>query len=863
MKKFILFSLLVSVSMMVLSQGTESFSNSNVAVTSAYSLRTWTGDNGLTWNASSARNDEGAGSSAITGLTGDYIIMRNTTGILSCTGIANGCSDISFKYAKAFTATGNFPTFGLFINGVQYGTTITASSNVAQTANFTVGVTGSFDFEIRQLTANDQGRLAIDDIIWTGNNTNPPCQDPTTQPTALTFSSTPTTITGNFTAASSNPNAYLIVRSASSTLSASPADGTTYSAGQSFGGGTVVIATSGTTFTDINLVPSTPYYYFIFSLNDQDCNGGPNYLQTGPLTNNTSTQSTPACVTPSSAANLNLTAANNFIGGSFTAAPGANRYLTIISTSSTLSASLLNGNEYTEGDSFGGGTVVSYSTSTSFTATGLTVNTPYYLFVFAASAECTGEPFYSSNPLTGNITTTNSSTGIPAGFYDGAAGLSCQPLKTALKNISSTNYNTLSYTPGVWNAYQYTDIKPGTTNLIWDIYTDDNNPAIPETYNFIYSTNQCGNYSGEGGCYNREHTTPQNWFNSLSPMVTDVHHVLPTDGYVNNARGNFPYGEVTNASYTSIDNQSKRGTGNNFGYTGIVFQPFAAFRGDVARISLYMATRYEDQIISQNWAGNATANVAMLASGEELFDAARRRLQVYDSWYLQTMFKWLNEDPVSQKEIDRNNAIYYQSGQNNRNPFVDHPEYAALVWQCTGVVPVTITDFTAIKHKEYVQLKWYATYETNFKLYEIERSTDGVRFYKIGQIEGQNLANYAFTDTDLPKESIVYYRLKMIDIDASYRNSKTVAVRLNNNFSNALVYPNPTLGMLNIKLVNAITSNTNLVITDIAGRIVKQQSLVKGQISIDMNVGSLTAGRYFIKINDQKLVINQSFVVLK
>lgn len=227
------------------------------------------------------------------------------------------------------------------------------------------------------------------------------------------------------------------------------------------------------------------------------------------------------------------------------------------------------------------------------------------------------------------------------------------------------------------------------------------------------------------------------------------------------------------------------------------------------------------------------------------------------------MFKWINQDPVSQKEIDRNNAIYYQSGQHNRNPFVDHPEYAALVWQCTGVVPVTITDFTAFKQKESVQLKWFATYETNFKVYEIERSTDGVRFNKIGEIEGRNLANYTFTDNNLPKGSIVYYRLKMIDIDASYRNSKTVVIRLNNNFSNALVYPNPTFEMLNIKLVNAITSNTTLVITDIAGRMVKQQSLVKGQLSIDMNVRSLTAGRYFITINDQKSVIKQSFVVIK
>jgi endonuclease I len=747
----------------------------------------------------------------------------------------------------------------VYINSILIGTanpTTTASSTTINSLN----ITGAFNLEIRQVTTGL--RIAIDDISWTGNNNNPPCTEPSAQPTALNLSSTPTSISGNFTASASNPDSYVIIRSLSGTLSANPVDGTVYTNGQSLGGGIVVGVTSVTNFMDMNLTASTLYYYFVCALNDQDCTGGPNYLQTGALTGNTSTSALPACTTPSVASSLALTPSNNFIAGSFSVAAGANRYLTVISTNSTLSAAPINGLTYTAGQLFGGGMVVSFATATSFTATGLNTNTTYYLFVFSANAECSGEPFYNSIALSGSALTTNSSSGIPVGFYDAANGQTCQTLKTTLKTISTNGYTTLSYTPGVWNAYQYTDIKPGTSNTIWDIYTDDNDPSVPETYTFIYNTNQCGNYNSEGDCYNREHTTPQSWFNSASPMVSDVHHLFPTDGWVNGKRSNFPYGEVTNATFTSIDNQSKLGSGNNFGYTGTVFEPINAFKGDLARVYLYMATRYEDQIISQNWAGNAEANPAMLTSGEQT-DAAIRRLQVYETWYLKTMFKWLNQDPVSQKEIDRNNAIYYQSGQNNRNPFVDHPEYAALVWQCTGVVPVTITDFTAFKYKESVQLKWFATYETNFKLYEIERSTDGVHFLKIGEMEGRNLANYAFTDNDLPKGSIVYYRLKMIDMDASYRNSKTVAVRLNNNFSNALVYPNPTHGMLNIKLVNAITSTTTLVITDIAGRLVKQQTLVKGQLSIDMDVHSLSAGRYFIKINDQKSMINESFVVIK
>ena len=67
------------------------------------------------------------------------------------------------------------------------------------------------------------------------------------------------------------------------------------------------------------------------------------------------------------------------------------------------------------------------------------------------------------------------------------------------------------------------------------------------------------------------------------------------------------------------------------------------------------------------------------------------------------MFDWNNLDPVDAKEINRNNLVFTQ--QNNRNPYIDHPEYVLAVWQCTGVLPVTVTDFTAQKNNESVLLK--------------------------------------------------------------------------------------------------------------------------------------------------------------
>jgi endonuclease I len=734
--------------------------------------------------------------------------------------------------------------------------------------------------------ANTSSRWTVDDVsLYTGVVLTP-CDEPAEQPTNLALTSTPTSVSGTFTGSASGADGYLIVRSTASTLSAFPADGSNYTVGQSLGGGTVIANTTLTSFTDNGLTPSTAYYYFVFAVNSENCSGGANYLITvNPApTGNTNTIATPAfapCVEPTAPATaLVLSATNMTISGTFTAAASANRYLVVISTNPTLSATPVDGTTYTVGTALGGGTVAAYTNTNSFSVTGLTPATQYYFFIFSVSGECTGEPdYYTGADLEGNILTT-SGTGVPAGYYNAATGLSCQPLKTALKNTITAGSQVLGYTPGVWNIYKFSDIHrndANTADIIWDMYSD--NPTGPEPYTFPYGTAQCGGggYSTEGDCYNREHSTPQSWFAELNPMVSDAHHIFATDGEVNNMRNNYPYGEVStlvgvsSGQHNPSLNGSKLGTGSNFGYAGTVFEPINAYKGDVARAGLYMSVRYEDEIISQNWSSNGTGNVVFLSPSDEP-DPAKRRLQIYDAWYLKTLIKWSTQDVVSQKEIDRNNAIYYQAvnttsggspkAQGNRNPFVDHPEYVALIFQCTGLVPVTLVDFTAQKQNQSVLLKWYATYETGFRRYDVERSIDGITFNKIGEVAGTNLANYNFTDDKLPNNTaVVYYRLNMIDIDGAAKYSKVVPVRLNNNLSNAIVYPNPAKDNLNIKLYEALGGNSTLQVADVAGRIVKTQSVSATQLNISLDVKSLPAGRYFIKISNSKQVINQSFVV--
>ncbi len=255
----------------------------------------------------------------------------------------------------------------------------------------------------------------------------------------------------------------------------------------------------------------------------------------------------------------------------------------------------------------------------------------------------------------------------PAGYYNSASGLSGYQLKTALYNIIK-DHNDQGYS-ALWSFYYYGDTLPqaltnsGTsTDIIWDIYSYNPNEANP--YEYVAGSNQCGTYSAEGSCYNREHTFPQSWFNKSSPMKNDAVQVLPTDGYVNGKRSNYPYSEV-NATWTS-QNGSKVGSSNIAGFSGTAFEPIDEFKGDLARIYFYMATRYENVIAS--WQYNSNADDVLDGTSDH----------VYDDWFLDLMMQWHEQDPVSQKEIDRNNDVY--DYQDNRNPFVDHPEYAESIW---------------------------------------------------------------------------------------------------------------------------------------------------------------------------------------
>lgn len=274
----------------------------------------------------------------------------------------------------------------------------------------------------------------------------------------------------------------------------------------------------------------------------------------------------------------------------------------------------------------------------------------------------------------GQTQTVNSVSAIPAGYYNSATGTG-YALKTQLKKIIDDNNDALSSEHiasdlgygGLWITYQtsdrdvFTGLGYENDNTIYDMYSENPTGSAGEC-NFIYGTSQDSGSGGTSECqfYNREHIVPQSIFAQASPMRNDAHFIPPTDKKVNGDRGDNPHGIVATVS-SITNNGGKHGSSAISGYSGQVFEPNNAFKGDIARMYFYFATRYEDNVAGYSYQMfNGTSN------------------QVFTAPFLNMLLTWHVNDPVSQFEITRNDAIYAR--QNNRNPFIDHPEYVCQIW---------------------------------------------------------------------------------------------------------------------------------------------------------------------------------------
>lgn len=314
----------------------------------------------------------------------------------------------------------------------------------------------------------------------------------------------------------------------------------------------------------------------------------------------------------------------------------------------------------------------------------------------------------------------------PAGYYNGTAGLTGYALKSKLHDIISDkminwHYDDLKVLYNQTDLDKYYDHDASNTQYLLDIYSEI--PSGPDAYE--YKTDQLiAGASGEGVGYNREHMMPQSTFSTSSsisdyPMYSDLNFIIPVDAYINQRRNNYPYGIGNNTNHYIFTNGSRMSNAAipNYPYTGRVYEPINEFKGDVARTLLYFAVRYEGKLGSFNTAYTTSANITP-ATDQCPLDGTEER--AIDLPYVAMLKQWSAADPVSQREIDRNNSIY--TLQKNRNPFIDHPEWIDMIWSETpdNVAPAAPGSLVSTQQNAYfVNLNWAASPDADVLGYRI------------------------------------------------------------------------------------------------------------------------------------------------
>lgn len=229
---------------------------------------------------------------------------------------------------------------------------------------------------------------------------------------------------------------------------------------------------------------------------------------------------------------------------------------------------------------------------------------------------------------------------IPDGYYDAADGLSGDELKSALHNIIDNH-----------DEYSYNDLRD------FILKNTDEDPSNSNNVILIYSgiSRAKSDFGGNLGDWNREHVWAKSHgdFGNTPPAGTDAHHIRPSDVQINSLRGNLDFDlggdPVSNCPGCYRDTDS--------------FEPPDNVKGDVARMIFYMATRYEG------------------GSGEPDLEVVDQ-VNTYpnpEHGKLSELLDWNQQDPPDDFEKNRNDVIYYQY-QENRNPFIDHPDYVNAIW---------------------------------------------------------------------------------------------------------------------------------------------------------------------------------------
>ncbi len=222
-------------------------------------------------------------------------------------------------------------------------------------------------------------------------------------------------------------------------------------------------------------------------------------------------------------------------------------------------------------------------------------------------------------------------------------------LKTALYNLIK-NHQQISYgsgTSSTWGAFYTTDavVENGQRRVL-DMYSNEKR----------YFGSKGSAVSG----MNIEHSVAKSWWGGgKNNAYCDLHHLNPSDQNANSRKSNYPLGELTSVSWDN--GVTFVGKANIDGSSQNAYEPCDEYKGDFARTFMYMFTCYQDLTWEYTWMNYENSTYPTLKP-----------------WAVELLLKWHKQDPVSEKEVNRNNAVHAVQG--NRNPYIDYPQLADYVW---------------------------------------------------------------------------------------------------------------------------------------------------------------------------------------
>jgi len=412
----------------------------------------------------------------------------------------------------------------------------------------------------------------------------------------------------------------------------------------------------------------------------------------------------------------------------------------------------------------------------------------------------------------------------PAGYYNTAEGKKGDELKSALYNIIKGH-----------KQYYYTESKKTD---VWDILKEsDRDPANPSNVILLYtglSVNADQEYNNGNG-WTREHVWAKihGNFGTEPGAGTDAHHLRPCSDKMNSERSSRWFAECSSPVY-----YNGSATGCYMGTSEWTWEPRAEVKGDVARMIFYMATRYEgengepdleivDYLPSEN---NTTAPVFAKLSD---------------------LLVWNLSDPVDDFEMNRNNVIY--SYQKNRNPFIDHPEYANLIWGENSDMPMFTSNPETDARVGLPFIYDVSAYiaDSSQLTFNLEQSPEWLSMTDYG--DGTALL------AGVPDANASGSYIVSLTVTTSTKKSATQSFYIEvENLSDAADTPakNTDVIIANGRLLVTDTKNGNARVFDIIGNM-----LIKMPYTDEIDITTLKSGIYIIEIEKDGNVFRHRFAI--